>query len=98
LLDVFPSVHTLDVPDAYNSILVATMQPTAAQNLIANIEALPADSSPLLRDVLADAWHALVPSVAAGPRFTDDRAPVEMLVDRMVIEFLLTGGIDELSQ
>jgi spermidine synthase len=98
LFDVFPSVHTLDVPDAYNSILIATVQPTSSENLIANIGALPPDTSPILREVLADAWNALVPTVASGPRFTDDRAPVEMLVDRMVVEFLLRGGINELAQ
>lgn len=98
LLDVFPTVHTLDVPSAYNSILIATVQPTAAENLIANIAALPPDSSPILRTVLTDAWKALVPTVASDMRFTDDRAPVEMLVDRMVVEFVLRGGINELAQ
>ncbi|MBP8973051.1 MAG: fused MFS/spermidine synthase, partial [Anaerolineae bacterium] len=97
LLDVFPTVHALDVPDAYNTILVATRQPTRAENLIANIAALPPDAHPILREVLADAWNALVPTVASDVRFTDDRAPVEMLVDSMVVEFLLGGGIDELA-
>ncbi len=97
LLDVFPTVHTLDVPDAYNTILVATRQPTLAQNLIANIAALPPDAHPVLREVLGDAWNALVPTVASDVRFTDDRAPVEMLVDSMVVEFLLSGGIAELA-
>ncbi len=97
LRDVFPTIHTLDVPGAYNTILVATRQPTLAQNLIANIAALPPDTHPVLRDVLGDAWNALVPTVASDMRFTDDRAPVEMLVDAMVIEFLLGGGIDGLA-
>jgi spermidine synthase len=97
LSDVFPTIHTLDVPDAYNTILVATRQPTLPQNLIANIAALPPDAHPVLRDVLSDAWNALVPTVASNVRFTDDRAPVEMLVDAMVIEFLLGGSVAELA-
>ena len=30
-------------------------------------------------------------------RFTDDRAPVEMIVNSMVIEFLMGGGLNELD-
>jgi len=97
LLDVFPTVHTLDVPDAYNTILVATMQPTRPENLSINHAALPPNAHPILRQALQDAENAIVPTVASGIRFTDDHAPVEMLVDSMVIEFLLTGGIDELA-
>lgn len=97
LLDVFPSVHTLDVPEAYNTILVGTRQPTTSANLAANIAALRPDASPVLRAALTDAWGALVPSVASDTRFTDDRASVEMMVDKMVIEFLLEGGIHELA-
>lgn len=97
LLDVFPSVHTMDVPDSYNTILVATRQPTSAQNLAANLAALPADAHPVLREALSAAIDALRPTTTSDVRFTDDRAPVESIVDSMVIEFLLTGGIDELD-
>ena len=97
LLDVFPSVHTMDVPDSYNTILVATRQPTSAQNLAANLAALPANAHPVLREALSAAVDALRPTTTSDVRFTDDRAPVESIVDSMVIEFLLTGGIDELD-
>lgn len=98
LLDVFPSVHTLDVPNSYNTILVATRQPTAAQNLQANLAALPDNAHPILREALQTAVESLRPTVISDMRFTDDRAPVESIVDSMVIEFLLTGGIDELDK
>lgn len=97
LLEVYPSVHTLDVPNSYNTILVATVQPTQAGNLAANLAALPADAHPILREALADAAASIRPTVAANLILTDDRAPVESIVDRMVIEFLLGGGITELA-
>ena len=97
LLDVFPTVHTLDVPDSYNTILVATRQPTTADNLILNQAALPTDANEVLRAALETARASLRPTVASNTRLTDDRAPVEMIVDSMVIEFLLHGGIDELA-
>lgn len=99
MFDVFPTVHTLDVPRSYNTILVATRQPTDAGNLEANITANAAflDNSPVLRAVLESARGSLRETVAADIRFTDDHAPVEAIVDAMVIDFLLGGGIDELA-
>jgi hypothetical protein len=97
LLDVFPTVHTLDVPDSYNTILVATMQPTVPENLLVNLANLPSTANPVLVEALQDASTSIQPTVASSVRFTDDHAPVEAIVDSMVIEFLLHGGINELA-
>jgi spermidine synthase len=97
LLDVFPTVHTLDVPDSYNTILVATRQPTLPENLLANFALLPPDTNPVLLEALQVASTSLYPTVASGVRFTDDHAPVEAIVDSMVVDFLLHGGINELA-
>jgi spermidine synthase len=97
LLDVFPTVHTLDVPDSYNTILVATMQPTVPENLLINLAHLPDTANPVLVEALQDASTSIQPTVASTVRFTDDHAPVEAIVDSMVIEFLLHGGINELA-
>ena len=40
LLTVFPTVHAIDVPGALNTILVATVQPSTATDLAANLAAL----------------------------------------------------------
>lgn len=96
MLEVFPSVHTMDVPYSFNTILVATMGPTTSDNLRFNLEALPADASPVLRDTLALGVQSLVPTAASDLIFTDDRAPVETLVDSLVLNFLFAGGLDEL--
>ncbi len=96
LLQVFPTVHAMDVPNSFNTILVATMQPTNSGNLSANLAALPPEAAPLLRNTLALAAQSLVPVHASDLVFTDDLAPVESLVDSLVINFLLSGGADQL--
>jgi hypothetical protein len=97
MLRVFPSIHAMDVPYSFNTVLVATVQPTIDANLAANFAGLSADASPLLRDTLALAVDSIVPVHESETVFTDDRAPVETLVDSLVINFLLSGGIDQLQ-
>lgn len=96
LLQVFPSVHPMDVPMSFNTILVATVQPSESSYLAQNAAALPADASPLLRETLTLAANTQVPAVASDLVFTDDRAPVETLVDSLVLNFLLSGGAEQL--
>lgn len=105
LLDVFPTVHTLDVPSSYNTILVATRQPTSPENLLINLQHIQQQPdqflTPLAQTVLlpalTSAWQSMRQTVASDVRFTDDHAPVEMIVDSMVIDFMLHGGINELQ-
>lgn len=97
LLQVYPTVHSMDVPYSFNTILVATVQPTQVENLQQNLALLPADAPPILRDTLALAVASLVPTHASDLVFTDDRAPVENLVDSLVLNFLLTGGAEQLQ-
>ena len=95
LLAVFPSVHAIDVPQSFNTILVATLRPTLADNLRANL-GYPIDSvDPILYNILAMAADNLVPLAEGDIVFTDDRAPVEMLVDAIVLDFLLAGRAEE---
>lgn len=96
LLEVFPTVHTIDVPRSFNTILVATVQPTSSQNLQSNLRLVSMDDSPLLYQVLVTSVNALVPTNSSEIVFTDDRAPVETLVDSLVLNFLLYGDVDEI--
>ena len=98
LLEVFPTVHTMDVPNSYNTILVATQQPTASDNLRTNLAALPQSANPVLRAALQSAVLSIVPTTPSNLVFTDDHAPVEWVVDSMVIDFVINGGINELEQ
>jgi spermidine synthase len=96
LQTVFPSVHAIDVPGALNTILVATVQPTTAGNLRAGLDQLGLQADPLLREALETAVTHLVPAVAGETIFTDERAPVETIVDSLVIRFLLEEGPERL--
>lgn len=97
LLEVFPSVHAMDVPRSFNTILVATMQTSTAANIADNLSVLPADTDNMLRDTLNWGVSSLVPIYPSDIVFTDDRAPVETLVDSIVLNFLLSGGTDQLA-
>jgi hypothetical protein len=94
---VFPTVHTIDVPNSFNTILVGTVQATDATNLSANLAAMPANTSPLLLTAMQSAIQSIRPTVASEVLFTDDRAPVETIVDSMVIDFLMGNGTSQFT-
>ena len=93
---VFPSVHALDVPRSFNTILVATSQPTDPANLASNLAALPPSAPAALRDTLTLAAQTLSTVAPSATVFTDDHAPVETLVDSLVLNFLLSGEVEQL--
>ena len=92
LEQVYPSVYVIDVPDTCNSILVATLQPTSADNLLVNRDFLPSDANPLLAKVLTSAYDQLRPTPQGGIVFTDDRAPTEVMTDLILVNFVLSGS------
>lgn len=92
LLTVFPSVHAIDVPGSLNTILVATRQPTLTDNVALNLQRLDADADPLLRAALETAVQHTVPINPSNVIFTDQRAPVETIIDSLVIRYLLEEG------
>ena len=61
LSEVYPSVHAIDVPNTFNTLLIATRTPTQSSNLQANLQQLPADAHPILRDVLVTGSENIVP-------------------------------------
>jgi spermidine synthase len=87
---VFPTVHAVDVPNSYNTILVATVQPTTTENLRANREGL---TDPDLRAIADEALANLRPVPEGGIVLTDDRAPVEAITHAMILAYL-TGSIE----
>jgi hypothetical protein len=87
----------MDVPLSFNTILVATRQPTEAGNLARNLELLSGQIDPTLQDVLALGTQHIVPVNRSELIFTDNRAPVETLVDSLVLNFLLSGGAEQLA-
>lgn len=90
LRTVFPSVHAIDVPNSFNTILVATARPTTAENLRANREGL---ADPDLRAIADEALANLRPVPEGGIVLTDDQAPVEAMTHAMILAYL-TGSTE----
>jgi spermidine synthase len=96
---VFPTVHVMDIPNTLNSIVFASVQPTRAQNLMRNYDALTGrgDVHPLLLTAMSSTIVNLQPGYQTTDVFTDDMAPIEWLTDNLVINFLLRGNVDVLQ-
>jgi len=90
--ELFASVHVIDVPGSCNSIMVATVQPTTPENLLANRDLMGPEVHPLLPAMLERAYTNLRPTPTGGPILTDDRAPVELMTDLLLVNFVLSGS------
>ncbi len=76
----------------FNTIVLGLAAPLEAAELRRRLGSGPADLAPL-RELLARQARPLPPS---GRAWTDDRAPVEWVTDRMIISFAARGGrLDE---
>lgn len=88
--EAFPHVLRDPVEDT-NSMVVASSAPLSAGNLRAAAPRLPAD----LRRLASAAAASLAPPLRGGAVYTDDRAPVEWLVDKSIVEYASDGDPDE---
>ncbi len=70
-----------------NTLLVAADQPPQAERLRAAIPAL----DPRVRPIAEQMAKRLEPALEGGDVFTDDRAPVEWLIDRSIISYAAKG-------
>ncbi|MCA9945277.1 MAG: fused MFS/spermidine synthase [Anaerolineales bacterium] len=96
LLTIYPSVHAIDVPGSLNTILVATVQPTTLDRLTQNFVELDESVDPLLKAALETAVTSAVPNHPSDVIFTDERAPVETIIDSLVLGHLLREGVEGL--
>jgi spermidine synthase len=71
-----------------NTLLVATAAPASGEALASRVGSLPPD----LRELGRATAKRLRPRIAGGEVLTDDRAPVEWLTDRSIVEFASRGG------
>jgi predicted membrane-bound spermidine synthase len=85
---IYPAVHVIAVPDSFNAIVVATVQPSTIENLAQNLGTV---DDPRLQQVGERALANWRPLVAEGPVFTDDKAPVERLTNSILIRYFLEG-------
>ncbi|MGH3024627.1 MAG: spermidine synthase [Gaiellaceae bacterium] len=91
LLAEFPQAWRWQ-PLRFNELMLGFDRPIAGEELLERVEAAPAAV-----DVLEPLFQEGLAPVAATERpLTDDRAPVEWLTDRMIIDYVARGGeLDE---
>jgi spermidine synthase len=96
---IFPSVFVMDLPASFNSIIYATVQPTTVDNLIQNYLDLSqrGDVHPLLTHSIRLTLENMQPTPEGGVVFTDDLAPIEWITNQMVLNYVLSGGVEELQ-
>jgi hypothetical protein len=99
ILQVFPTVHVMDLPDSFNSLIYATVQPTTSKNLADNLNLLlpRSDIHPLLAETSSYTLTNLQPAPPSDIIFTDDRAPIEWITNNLVIHFILSGQTENLE-
>lgn len=88
LSTVFPSVYTLDVPDSFSTVVVATMSKTSLETYKSNLAQVPDDA---LISPVAITGARLMKVATPEPNglvFTDDRAPVEQITDQLILSYL----------
>jgi len=82
MAEAFPTVMRYPI-ESTNTLLLASDAPLSATRLGRGAVGLPAELRPLAREAAA----ALEPRLAGGEVYTDDRAPVEWLVDSSLLEY-----------
>ncbi|MEK6751467.1 MAG: fused MFS/spermidine synthase [Chloroflexota bacterium] len=93
---IFPSVHVMDIPGTLNTMLFATKQPTTVEDFASNMTRLAQNTSlnPLLVTTMATTFTSMKPGYETTTVFTDDLAPIEWIVNDMVVSFVLQGGLE----
>jgi predicted membrane-bound spermidine synthase len=89
LADVFPQVVTWQAL-RFNQFVVGLAAPQPVATLRTRLEAAPEDVLPAARQLAA----GLRPAAPAARPWTDDRAPVEWITDRMIAAYAMRG-VDE---
>ncbi len=82
LRSVFPRVMR-DATEDTNTLLVASERPPTAARLVRASRTMP----PELAAVAVTAASQLEPPLGGGEAYSDDRAPVEWLIDRSIVEY-----------
>jgi spermidine synthase len=84
--DVFPHVMR-DPVKPTNSLIFASRAPLSAKRLLDNLGRLPAS----LRATAAATAARIGPPLRGGNVYTDDKAPVEWLIDKSIVDYAAGG-------
>ncbi|MBI5034437.1 MAG: fused MFS/spermidine synthase [Chloroflexi bacterium] len=83
---VFPNVYLIDHPNNANTLIVATNQPTRLEGFRANVMQLRDEN---LRQVAAQSMPTARAATQTEPVFTDNHAPVENLINDIILRYAL---------
>ncbi len=100
ILDVFPTIHVMDLPYSFNSIIFATKQPTIQEDFLENLQTLyQQEDTPelLLQTMIVTMQNFQTPPAKTALVFDDDRASIEWLTNSLMIDFFLSGNLEELQ-
>jgi spermidine synthase len=97
---VFPSIHIMDIPGTLNTMIFATRLRTKETDFAANLSILSQEPGvhPLLLSAMQTTFANFKPNYQTTQVFTDDRAPIEWIVNDMVVRFALSGKLEGLNQ
>jgi hypothetical protein len=83
---VFPAVYALDVAGYDNTMVIGATCSSSDSSFDANANTLP-DGNPSKLIALIAVKFGNIRAVAPGGRvFTDDKAPVELVIDEMIVD------------
>jgi spermidine synthase len=95
---IFPSIFIMDLPDSYNSVLFATKQPGSWEDFVLNYHMLiDMEAESLLLESMAMTIINRQPTAETTQVYTDDRTPIEWVTNKLVVSYLLTGGMEDLQ-
>lgn len=88
---VFPNVYLVDVPTFSNTLVYGTTERTSLDDVRHNLDLA---QEPLVKEVAASAETQgdLRVSEYRGQVFTDDLAPVERLIDQIILGYISSSG------
>ncbi|KAA3648784.1 MAG: spermine synthase [Chloroflexi bacterium] len=96
---IYPSIYVMDIPGSLNSMVYATKQPTQFENIQENYTYL--SNLDDVHSLITTSVGRIIVNRAETPQgdlvLTDDRAPVEWIVNNMVIRFVTGNGIEDLQ-
>jgi spermidine synthase len=96
---IFSSIYVMDIPNTYNSMIYAMLQPTVTVNLEKNLASLAGrqGANVLLNDSITLTLDNLQPAPQYTVVFTDDRSPIEWITNTMILNFILQGEMETIQ-
>jgi hypothetical protein len=96
--EVFPRTFVMDIPGSFNTMLFATKQQGSWDDFLMNYNMLyDSQAAPLLLEVMGVTYMNRQPPFEHTQIYTDDRAPIELLTNKIVVDFILSGSAEELQ-